>query len=179
MIELIKFCHGKKGLYIGLVKISPWLLLMKLGVINIQKGKEKMLSFFFGGMNESNFNSQCEDFSEKIIPKIIRPDALFQIKKHLSNNEVVVVVSASAGNWVSPWCRNNNISCICTKLNVQNNTITGKINGNNCTGNEKVNRIRQAINLDLYSRIFCYGDTKGDMPMLKLATDPFYKEFTG
>jgi len=178
MIELIKFSHGNNGLYVGLVKISPWLLLMKLGLISVQKGKEKLLSFFFGGMTESKFNSLCADFSDKIIPGILRPNALSEIEKHISNNVEVVIVSSSAENWVSPWCLHKNISWICTKLNVKNDLITGEINGNNCNGAEKANRIRQAFNLNEYSRIYCYGDTKGDLSMLALATDRFYKEFT-
>jgi phosphatidylglycerophosphatase C len=56
-------------------------------------------------------------------------------------------------------------------------TLTGKIEGKNCYGGEKVRRIQEAYSLEEYSEIYAYGDTSGDRPMLKLGTLSFYKPF--
>jgi phosphatidylglycerophosphatase C len=89
----------------------------------------------------------------------------------------VVVVSASPENWLTEWCQELGVQCIATKMAVNDNRITGKILGRNCHGKEKVRRIREAINLDQYSTVYCYGDTPGDRYMLDLGTYKFYKPF--
>ena len=60
---------------------------------------------------------------------------------------------------------------------MKNGLLTGKIENQNCHGEEKVNRINAAFDLSQYDEIYCYGDTKGDKPMLRLATFAFYKPF--
>ena len=53
----------------------------------------------------------------------------------------------------------------------------GRCDGDNCHGQEKVRRIKEAYPLDQYREIYAYGDTGGDRPMLGLATHSFYKPF--
>ena len=89
----------------------------------------------------------------------------------------IIIVSASAENWLQQWCMANDLSLIGTRLETTNGLLTGKIAGRNCYGNEKVNRINTGFDLSQYDEIFCYGDTKGDKLMLQLATFSFYKPF--
>ena len=104
MIELIKFHHGKYRLYIGLTMLSPWLIAMKLKLISHQKAKEKLLSWFFKGFAETEFSKICELFFQKKIPLIINKRALQKINEHKANGDEIVVVSASATNWIKGWC---------------------------------------------------------------------------
>jgi phosphoserine phosphatase len=55
--------------------------------------------------------------------------------------------------------------------------ITGRIEGKNCHGEQKVIRIQEEYNLSDYQEIYAYGDSSGDKPMLGLATNSFYKPF--
>ena len=70
-----------------------------------------------------------------------------------------------------------NLRLLGTKLMTRNGKITGKIDGKNCHGSEKVCRIEERYNLSDYTDIYCYGDTRGDKPMLELGTIKFYKPF--
>jgi phosphoserine phosphatase len=69
------------------------------------------------------------------------------------------------------------VSLISTRLETNNGKLTGRIEGKNCRGIEKVRRIKMQYKLDEYDEIYAYGDTKGDKPMLGLATIAFYKPF--
>jgi len=89
----------------------------------------------------------------------------------------VVIVSASAQDWIKDWCAETGVSMIATKLEVKEGKITGKIEGNNCHGKEKVRRINETYNLSDYNEIYCYGDSRGDKPMLGLGNISFYKPF--
>jgi phosphatidylglycerophosphatase C len=177
MLELVKFHAGNKAYYKGMIKLLPSLIGMKLHLISNQEGKEKLLQKFFKGITINDFQSLCYNFITKRLPQLIRPEAIKMIKKLQSENVQVVVVSASADNWVKPWCDNLGITLLGSCLEVKNNLITGKLNGPNCNHHQKVIRIKEQYQLSDFSEIYCYGDTKGDKPMLELATQSFYKPF--
>lgn len=86
-------------------------------------------------------------------------------------------MSASPENWISPWAQKMQVELIATQLEVQNGSITGKIAGKNCHGQEKVSRIKSKYSLADYAEIAAYGDTKGDLAMLALAHRAVYKPF--
>ena len=69
------------------------------------------------------------------------------------------------------------ITLLATRLEISGDHLTGKIRGANCHGEEKVRRIQEAYQLKEYPQVYAYGDTKGDLPMLKLADIRFYKPF--
>lgn len=177
LFEIIKYHKGKRALYLGLAKLSPWLIAMKLGIISNAATKEKVLTFFFKDTPLQGFQRKCDEFIAKKLPQLIRPDALREINKHKQNNTTVVIVSASVENWIAGWCRQNEIQCIATRLETKDSRITGRIDGKNCNGIEKVNRIKALFQLDEYEVILAYGDTKGDKAMLSLAAFPYYKPF--
>ncbi|MBP9119222.1 MAG: HAD-IB family phosphatase, partial [Ignavibacterium sp.] len=119
----------------------------------------------------------CEQFATKIIPGLIRPGAQKELDTLSQVGVTVVIVSASPENWVGKWSKRNSFDCIGTVLDIKNELITGKLVGKNCHGEEKVKRIKNRYNIGDYQAIYAYGDSKGDLPMLEIATDNFYKPF--
>ncbi|MBO9562928.1 MAG: HAD family hydrolase [Niastella sp.] len=177
LLEIFKYRHGKAKFYFVFLLNSPFLVAYKAGIISNQLAKERTLQFFFGGMKEADFNTFCEQFAAEAIPSLIREKALKEIDKLKQAGVEVVIVSASPENWLRPWCATLNLPLLATRLEVNKEKITGKIKGNNCHGEEKVRRIREAYDLSQYNSIYCYGDTSGDKPMLALATHSFYQPF--
>ena len=177
MLELIKFHFGNRALIWGLIRNSPWIAGMKSGIVSHQFAKEKLLKTFFKDMSSQKFQSICTAFSKEYLPLIIREDALKKIKEYVDSETGVVVVSASAADWVKPWCDNLNIDCIASNLEIVNDKLTGKLIGLNCNYEEKVLRIKSKFDLKKYDLIYCYGDSSGDKEMLKLATNPIYRPF--
>lgn len=176
-IELIKFVHGKSHFYKGILKLAPCLFLYKLQLIPNWKAKEKVLAYFFKGMPASTFQSHCNHFAAEAIPRFLKQDAIRKLKELKDIGTHIAIVTASAENWVLPWCHSMNVECIASKLEAKEEKLTGKLDGENCYGIEKVNRIKETIDLSKYSVIYAFGDSKGDLPMLGLATYPFYKIF--
>ena len=146
-------------------------------MLSNQMAKEKILWYFFGKMTIEKFESLCENFSNEALPALVRSKALREIKVLQEKGFEVVVVSASPENWVKRWCDTMGIQCIASKLVVKNNRLTGRLSGKNCHGNEKVFRIKEKYELSAYEKIYSYGDTSGDKPMLQLAHISFYKPF--
>ncbi|MEO5943130.1 MAG: HAD-IB family hydrolase [Ferruginibacter sp.] len=177
MLEFVRFCKGTFSYYAGMVAISPWLLSMKFGLVSKAKAKEKLLSHFFAGTPIVVFNNNCQSFSEQVLPRLIKKNALDTITKLQAENTPVIIVSASAENWVKFWCLQNDVQLIATRLVTKDDKITGELDGKNCNGKEKVNRIKELFDPADYEIIYCYGDTSGDKMMLQLATEPYYRAF--
>ncbi|GAB4237899.1 MAG: hypothetical protein Tsb0034_13230 [Ekhidna sp.] len=87
-----------------------------------------------------------------------------------------VIVSASPEDWIKPWADRFHIDVIATKLAFRNDHFIG-IDGKNCNGNEKVKRITQKLDINVFDKVIAYGDSKGDLPMLALASESFFKPF--
>lgn len=179
LAELLKWWKGRPAYYRGLLALAPVLAAYKLGVMSNHRAKEKLLAHFLGGMKEADFDAVCAGFVAERLPALLRPSALDTLGRHRQEGAEIVIVSASPVNWVGPWCRQQDFSCLATRLQVAAGRLTGRIEGANCHGEEKVRRIRSQYALQVYRRIYAYGDTAGDLPMLSLATDSFYKPFRG
>lgn len=177
LAEMIRFVHGDLRFWWGVSLSLPMIAGFKAGLVDRQQSKEALLTRFFGGITETTFETTCRSFTEQIIPKIIRPLAATRLHWHRAKGDELVVVSASPEHWLKQWCDEQGMACIATRLEVKNGIITGKIDGRNCHGEEKVHRIRERYDLNQYTDIYAYGDSSGDKPMLLLANHPNYKPF--
>ncbi len=177
LLEFIKFCKGTTAFYKGFLLNSHYLVAFKSKLISNQLAKEKVLQYFFNGTTAESFEQQCREFKKQALPQLIRPRAIEEIQKLKQQGYVVVVVSASPENWIKEWAAETGVELIASRLEVRDGKITGKIEGKNCHGDEKVRRILEKYVVTDYSIIHAYGDTGGDKPMLKLATHPFFKPF--
>lgn len=177
LLEFIRFCKGSFHFYLGFLLNIHYLIAFKVRLISNQTAKEKVLRYFFKGTTVEEFRSCCRSFNDSVLPGLIRKKAIEEIKKHQQKNIVVVVVSASPGNWIEKWAYDMDVQLLSSRLEVIDDKVTGRILGKNCHGPEKVRRIREAFELEQYDPVFAYGDSKGDRPMMQLASECFYKPF--
>jgi HAD superfamily hydrolase (TIGR01490 family) len=178
LLHFTAHTKGKMRLGVGLLLLSPVLALNKLGIVSADFAKSRFVTYFFGNMPASVFNELCRVYASKQLNSIIRKTALQKIQEHITQGHRVVVVSASPENYLSLWCAMQGIECVATKLSVQNNRLTGSIEGKNCKGEEKKRRIKALIDTSAYTEIYGYGDAAGDKAMLSLCTKKYYKYFT-
>lgn len=177
MFELIRHQKGNSRFYLGFMANIPVFAALKLKLVSNQAAKETMLRHFFRGVDLSDFQTACDRFAEYKLPALIRPAALAELQKLRQQGFEVVVVSASAENWIKKWADNAGVELLATNLEVVNEKLTGKLKGQNCNGVEKELRIRSAYDLSKFQEIYCYGDSSGDKQMLALGTKAFYKPF--
>lgn len=157
--------------------LTPVFALFALKLLPNWKAKQYFLTHFFKGQNAAEFDRICRNFTDSVLPGLIRPAALEAIDQYHHQGATIAVVSASAENWIKPWCDRYNLICIATQLEARDGILTGKLKGRNCYGDEKVCRIRERFNLGDYHTIVAYGDSRGDKEMLALAHQRYYKPF--
>lgn len=176
-LEFIKFYRGVFKFYLGFGLLSPLLILYIFKIIPNWKAKETVLGYFFGNEEVAVFSLKCKAFAESKLPLLTKESALRAIEKHKLEGDRVVVISASAENWLSYWCQKHGLELIATRLEVKGSKITGKIDGFNCYGKEKKNRLEEFLDIKEYEEIYVYGDSNGDKEILAMATHPFYRHF--
>jgi len=177
LIKFIRFVVGDVKFIWGMILLSPMLTAYKLKFIPNYKAKQYMLSYFFKNMSEEKFMHVAREYSLNQINTILRPKALEKIAWHKEQGHKIVIVSASIECWLKPWCDENNLGLIATRLEIKEGILTGKFSTKNCYGIEKANRVQELYNLSDYEHIYAYGDSRGDKELLALANESFYKPF--
>ena len=175
--EFIKYYKGLRRFYTGIIILSPFLFLYKVGIIKNWWTKELVFTYFFQNEPYYVFKKRCKEFSSNVIPELINPAALVSIKNHIKNDDRVIIVTASFEDTLIDWCESMQLELVGTKILIKDGLVTGKIEGKNCYGIEKVTRLNQHIDLSKFSEIYAYGDSHGDLPMLELADHKFYRSF--
>jgi HAD superfamily hydrolase (TIGR01490 family) len=173
----IQFAKGSKALLSGAIQFGWPVLLYKLGMVGAQDAKEKVLAYYFSHATQEEFNGWCGQFAENALPALVRPRALETIQWHKQRGDEVAIVSASPENWIKPWASRLGVETIASILQVNQGRLTGKIDGVNCNGMEKVRRIKSRFSLEAFQEIYAYGDSSGDKDMLKLAHYQHFKPF--
>ncbi|MFZ5950723.1 MAG: HAD family hydrolase [Candidatus Rifleibacteriota bacterium] len=175
--ELLKFFCGSVRFFLGVIILSPVLILYQLGLLPNYRAKPVVTRFFLRGIRRDEFEKKARRFCEERLEKMVRPAALEKIKWHQQQGHRVVVVSASFEDYLCLWCQSKGLELIATRLEWQNDRITGKFATPNCYGPEKVRRIRQMIDFAAYEEIYAYGDSRGDREMLEIAHHKGYRVF--
>jgi phosphatidylglycerophosphatase C len=171
---------GRKRYLFGCLLLSPRIIGYLSGIYPNYALKEDFLRFFFRNKTIDDLRLLAHRFCTEKVPAIIRPGAMERVRWHQDRGDVTAVVSACPRLILEPWCRLIKADLIATELEVDpESRFTGRIEGRNCWGEEKVRRIRSRYELSNFDEIFAYGDSRGDLPMLKMADEDkrFFKPF--
>lgn len=185
LIAFIRYAHGDMRTLIGFVLFSPLLLLMKLHLYPNWKAKQRVFSYFFGGMPIEQFDDICSRFA-KASQHLLRSKGIEMICQALVEDSQVVIVSASIENWVRPFFTHNerlsvqdasHINVIGTQPEILGECLTGRFLTSNCYGQEKVNRLRKLFPCRNDYELIAFGDSRGDKELLDYADQGYFKPF--
>lgn len=165
-------------LHAGL-RLAPHLVGAGIGAVERDVAKVRLLRHFFGGMATGAFSCLAARYAREHLPVLLRPVAEARLLWHLRRGDRVVVVSASAEDWIRPWAEPLGVEVLATRLERRDGRLTGALDGPNCRGAQKVLRIRALLDPAAYHPIHAYGDTAGDHAMLALADFPVYRGLRG
>lgn len=161
----------------GMALLTPQIGMFLLNYYSNHCLKEDVLTLFFRNKSIDSFRKAADDFCRNSIPTILRQKAWNRLCWHQEQGDRVVIVSATPELILGPWCEEHGLDLLATRLQVITGRLTGKIDGDNCRGEIKVKQILNRYSLSDYEKIYAYGDTTGDRPMLSLATHSYYRPF--
>lgn len=160
-VDFTKYVFTKKPgmMIVHLIKSIRPVIEYKLGKIDFQTAKERIFSFV---SKLDNLEQMTEEFAKKNKHKI-------KEYYHSNRKEDDLIISASLDFYLLPLCKEIGLkNVICTKYDIKNGSIIGK----NCKGEEKVKKFNELYGSDTIIEN-AYGDTKGDIPLLKRAQNGF------
>src|SRR5581483_11277208 len=142
-----------------------------LGGPHRDRAKEVVLQRVFGGLPLAELAEAAESFADHVVAHALRPDVRARVDWHRAEGHDLVLVSASPELYVVPIGRRLGFDAVlATRLEVDAaGRLTGRIQGTNCRGPEKVVRLRQWRGESL-TVAYAYGVSAGDREMLALAT---------
>ncbi|MEO6287366.1 MAG: HAD family hydrolase [Dyadobacter sp.] len=170
-LYFLKYTHpGLQGV-VNILRVTPHLVAYGLGLISNETAKRHLFSSFYKGMAADHFNAQAGSFVNQI-ESFVKSKALEKINWHRQQGHRVLVVSAGFDNILIHWCKKENIELIATGVEVESGLLTGNFGSKNCYGIEKLNRIKAYLDPSEYRNIYVYGDSRGDLEMMQIATHP-------
>lgn len=162
----------------AVLRAAPELARYPLGLAGRQGLKESLLIGLFRGLDDRELRARAAAWAVRRLPGWVRPAALDRLRWHQAQGHRVVVASASLEIVVGPWARTAGVGdVLATRLQVRDGRLTGRLDGPNCYGPEKVRRLRALLgDLDGFE-LYAYGDTNGDRELLAAAQHAAYRPF--
>ena len=174
----MRYVAGTKMFWLKMIWLLPKVFSVILGVTPLMQARLAFIARYLGGVSVEQEREHARHFVTEQLPRWIRPEALRRLQWHQSMGHVTALVSNSPENYLAPWGAAVGFDYVCgTRLDTENDRLTGGISGTNCVGPEKVIRLRGCLaNLDDYY-IYAYGDSSGDDALLGIANAPFYRNW--
>jgi len=171
-----KFLLSKK--FPALSEIPRFLALALTHVVSDDRSGELKTSFlklFASGIGLAELSSLSEQFAEYILfPRLYR-QAMDRIRWHKSLGHQVVFLSASPAIYLEPLAETLTVDAvIATRLKWRDGIFYGDIEGANCKGQEKFDRLLtqyQGENVDWQGSFF-YADSIWDLPVFEYVGHP-------
>jgi phosphatidylglycerophosphatase C len=126
----------------------------------------------FAGEPVERIESLGAQFAERVAATGLRPDTVAHLERHRDAGDVIVLVSASFEVYLRPLAEQLGANdVLAVRLEVgPDGRLTGRLEGANCRGPEKVRRLHEWLDAHHGGRdavhVTAYGDSSGDRELL-------------
>jgi phosphatidylglycerophosphatase C len=135
--------------------------------------KELLFERVLAGVDAGRAETVAATFARHHLDRHLRADVRKRLDWHRHQGDRVVIVSASPELYVRVAAEQLGADgVIATRLAVNGGSaLTGRYEGENCRGDEKLRRLRRWIDDSGHSpdRVWAYGNSRGDLKMLHAA----------
>lgn len=178
LMEFYKFMMKKNK---KLIKHLPFSLgsafFYVLKVFDAKKAKENFIRFV-DGIEEKEMETLVKEFYKEKLSCIIYKDAYDTMKKLKSEGCLIYLISASAEFYLNELYNIKEVDKIIgTRFRVNGGLHTRFIEGENCKGEEKVNRLKEELlkdNIEVnFKDSYMFSDSLSDMPLFKMVGHPY------
>lgn len=157
----------------GLRKLSAivlplYVLLYKFSIISNHQLKEIFLSKILSGISLEQLEPITEKFVLDLINSGLNRPILKILNLHLKQGHRVILVTASFDFYVTRLAKKIGINqVVCTRAEVNDGILTGRILGKNCHGKEKVRCLENLLSPSDWQSSVLYTDHYSDYPLLR------------
>ena len=182
LMELFKFMikkNPKNLIYIPRAIFSG--LMFVFGIFDEKKTKETFLKFI-DGIHERDLDVLVKEFYKSRLSNIIYEDAINMIKKLKNEGYLIYLISASPEFYLKELYNIKEVDKIIgTKYLCRDGIHTRCMDGLNCKGEEKVERLKEELkkeNIQVdYENSYMFSDSLSDKPLFDLVGKPYLVNF--
>jgi phosphatidylglycerophosphatase C len=174
VFDFLTAVAGRKTVLRATAELAPRLARAALvGGTVADQTKEELFTRVLAGVDADYLDQVGAEFAVTHMAGHVRAEVRRRLDWHRGRGDQVVIVSASPHAYVGVAAeRLTADAAIATLLEVDGaGRITGRYEGGNCRGEEKIRRLRLWIaGSDLEgARLWAYGNSRGDLRMLRAA----------
>ncbi|MFZ3091282.1 MAG: HAD family hydrolase [Nitrospirota bacterium] len=168
-VPFLLLCIKEFGLRrFSVIFLPLYVLLYKCGIITNARLKEVFLSKILSGIPIEQLDPVAERFVSYLINKGLNRTVIQILNAHLGQKNRVILATASFDFYTQRFAERIGIGqIVCTRSELKNGILTGRILGSNCHGQEKVRRIEELLNPSDWGASLFYTDHYSDLPLLK------------
>ena len=167
-----------KNNYYCLIQLALKVLNIKLlnkiinKVFKINLLKKKLILLQLKGISKKVIDELSLKYYE-ILKNELHINIVQKIKS-FSNSHKVILISAGYNPYIEHFVKDHNISVrICNRFKYKDLVFSGKIDGDDIYGRNKINILKKYIKDYDYNNSFSYSDCISDLPLLKFAKNGF------
>ena len=171
-IDFLLYCLRRKpSRLLCLPSLVVYLFVHKLGLRSNHWLKAKYLGAVAGGVSRSQLAQYSEQFVVSTMAKNVKSPALDELTRLREEGYLLVLATASFGFYVRNLADQLGFDeVLCTEaLFDSEDKLTGELDGKNCIGSEKANRIKVLMQERGWDTVeLGYSDSLVDIPMLEM-----------
>ena len=175
LMPFLKYVAGAPRYYAKLALVSPVLGAYLAGCIRNDVAKQWVLKQYLAGYSMEALWALGTGFSASVVPAMLRPEGVERLRWHQALGHRCILVSASMDVYLDAWAKQAHFSeLICTTLERDTaGLVTGRIQGRNCHGDEKLRRWVAWQKGKREVPVYAYGDSSTDIALLRYAHHGF------
>lgn len=167
---------GYAKAFLRALLLLPYFAGFALGLVSRARLKQAALRRFIKGVPAETMEMESQRFAKQVMPRLLRPQGLATLRSHVAAGNRVFVVTASPEFVSWAWTLREGVELIATRLEISGGRMTGRLDGLNCRGVEKVRRLSEHLGEPVRLDV-AYGDSAGDKDMLAAAREAHFKPF--
>jgi phosphatidylglycerophosphatase C len=145
-----------------------------VGLRDRDQAKADLLFRLLAGRPLADVAALVPGYVDALVARRLRPDVLARVTWHRAQGHELVVISASPELYVGPTSERIGIgTTLATRLEVDEDLLTGRLLGGNVRGPEKVARLREWLGGERVT-LWAYGNSPSDRPLLESADVPVW-----
>ncbi|MEM6630258.1 MAG: HAD-IB family hydrolase, partial [Bacteroidota bacterium] len=141
----LRYFRGRWGFWWRTFSLLPTLIAFRMGWLKGYQAKERVLARFLKGVDSEKIFEKGEAFTQEVLPKYLRKEALDRLAWHQRKGHTCFLVTASPSFWTLSFANQQRLTLLSTLPLIRNGIFTGRIEGKNNQGPEKVNRLEKAL----------------------------------
>lgn len=167
---------------LALLQCSPWLAGYAVRLVRNDAAKARLLRATLSGRTLGELDGWTSRWLAEDFAGQLQDWTMARLAWHRQAGHCCVLVSASPDIYLRRVASQLGFDgLICTEMEVQGARLTGRMHTPNCHGEQKVLRLQAWLSARFGGesaqamRLYAYGDTAGDKPLLRLARHAWYR----